>query len=144
MTREQIDAITPATPPYPAPPIDAAAAASEHLANLGLFNYSPVGLVQWVIDALHSHLDLPWCGAIACSSCPPACSRTAGAQYPFQSAATLLLRTLALPLNIQVTKFANRTHNVQPQIMRIQQRAQKASKISYILYTSIYMDYPYC
>ena len=35
------------------------------LAELGLCNYTPAGLVQWGLENIHVGLDIPWWGAIA-------------------------------------------------------------------------------
>lgn len=46
-----------------------AAAAEPSLAELGLANYTPVGLIQNLLEFMHVDLGLPWWGAIVVGKC---------------------------------------------------------------------------
>lgn len=46
-----------------------AVAAEPSLAELGLANYTPVGLIQNLLEFMHVDLGLPWWGAIVVGKC---------------------------------------------------------------------------
>lgn len=46
-----------------------AASAEPTLAELGLANYTPVGLIQNILEFMHVDLGLPWWGAIVVGKC---------------------------------------------------------------------------
>lgn len=46
-----------------------AAASEPTLAELGLANYTPVGLIQNLLEFMHVDLGLPWWGAIVAGQC---------------------------------------------------------------------------
>lgn len=53
-------------PEVPAETADAIQAAAEQsFAELGLGSYTPVGLIQNLLEFIHVDLELPWWGAIA-------------------------------------------------------------------------------
>ena len=50
------------------------AAAEQSFAELGLGSYTPVGLIQNLLEFMHVNLGLPWWGAIA--ACKGTCLYT--------------------------------------------------------------------
>ncbi|XP_006037156.2 mitochondrial inner membrane protein OXA1L-like, partial [Alligator sinensis] len=68
------------------------------LSELGLGNYTPVGLIQTVLESLHVHLGLPWWGAIM--------------------AATAVARFLVFPLILKGQREETKLNNQLPEITR--------------------------
>ena len=69
------------------------------LAAHGLGGYTPVGILQTAVDALHTSVGLPWWASIVC--------------------ATLVARTLLFPLIIKSQKNAARLNNIRPEMEKI-------------------------
>ena len=82
----------------------------QDLASLGLGAlYTPVGLVQHLLDALHATTGLPWWGTIAVT--------------------TVLLRLCLFPLSIKFAKNAAKMARLQPELAEIMQKIQHYAKI---------------
>lgn len=79
----QAPPVTPATPPPTAVPEVASgetadivqAAAEQSFSELGLGSYTPVGLIQNLLEFMHVNLGLPWWGAIATCKENISCTR---------------------------------------------------------------------
>ena len=89
---------------------DATSIASElpaqgDFTSLGLGGYSPIGLIQWSLEYLHVHAHLPWWLAIVAS--------------------TLVLRTLLLPVAINVQANAARLNNIRPETERLMAKVRQ-------------------
>ncbi|XP_025049324.1 mitochondrial inner membrane protein OXA1L-like [Alligator sinensis] len=69
------------------------------LSELGLASYTPVGLIQTLLESLHVHLGLPWWGAIV--------------------AGTVVVRCLVFPLIVKGQREAVKINNHMPQITRL-------------------------
>lgn len=67
--------------------------------SLGLGGYSPVGLIQWMLEYLHLHSHLPWWAAIVAS--------------------TLVLRTLLFPVGVRVQANAAKLNNIRPEMDKL-------------------------
>ncbi|KAM9645305.1 mitochondrial inner membrane protein OXA1L isoform 1-T1 [Trichechus inunguis] len=113
----QVQASPPAVPVTPSPtavtevaPGETAdvvqAAAEQSFAELGLGSYTPVGLIQNLLEFMHVDLGLPWWGAIAAS--------------------TVLARCLVFPLIIKGQKEAAKIHNHLPEIQKFSTRIREA------------------
>nr|XP_005895525.1 PREDICTED: mitochondrial inner membrane protein OXA1L [Bos mutus] len=109
--------VIPATPPPTAVPAvpevasgEAAdviqAAAEQSFAELGLGSYTPVGLIQNLLEFMHVNLGLPWWGAIA--------------------ACTVLARCLVFPLIVKGQREAAKIHNHLPEIQKFSARIREA------------------
>ncbi|KAM9202942.1 mitochondrial inner membrane protein OXA1L isoform 1-T1 [Dugong dugon] len=113
----QVQACPPAIPVTPSPtavtevaPGETAdvvqAAVEQSFAELGLGSYTPVGLIQNLLEFMHVDLGLPWWGAIAAS--------------------TVLARCLVFPLIIKGQKEAAKIHNHLPEIQKFSTRIREA------------------
>ncbi|TFJ97324.1 protein ENL-like [Platysternon megacephalum] len=78
------------------------------LAELGLSSYTPVGLIQNLLEFLHADLGLPWWGAIV--------------------AGTVAARCLVFPLIVKGQREAAKLNNHLPEITRLTQRMQDAKR----------------
>ena len=67
--------------------------------SLGLGGYSPVGLIQWSLEYMHSAIHLPWWVAIIAS--------------------TIVLRTVLLPVAIKVQTNGAKLHNIRPETEKL-------------------------
>ncbi|XP_004584962.2 mitochondrial inner membrane protein OXA1L [Ochotona princeps] len=94
-------------PEVPAETADAIQAAAEQsFAELGLGSYTPVGLIQNLLEFIHVDLELPWWGAIA--------------------ACTVFARCLIFPLIVKGQREAAKIHNHVPEIQRFTARIREA------------------
>ncbi|KAK2509571.1 hypothetical protein MC885_013412 [Smutsia gigantea] len=84
----------------------AQAAAEQSFAELGLGSYTPVGLIQNLLEFMHVNLGLPWWGAIA--------------------ACTVLARCLVFPLIVKGQREAAKIHNHLPEIQKFTTRIREA------------------
>uniref|UniRef100_A0A8C3SGI7 Mitochondrial inner membrane protein OXA1L n=1 Tax=Chelydra serpentina TaxID=8475 RepID=A0A8C3SGI7_CHESE len=104
----------PVVPPAAAPPpalggaVPSAAVPDVGLADLGLGSYTPVGLIQNLLEFLHVDLGLPWWGAIV--------------------AGTVAARCLVFPLIVKGQREAAKLNNHLPEITRLTQRMQEAKR----------------
>ncbi|XP_050774863.1 mitochondrial inner membrane protein OXA1L isoform X4 [Gopherus flavomarginatus] len=78
------------------------------LAELGLGSYTPVGLIQNLLEFLHTDLGLPWWGAIM--------------------AGTVAARCLVFPLIVKGQREAAKLNNHLPEITRLTQCMQDAKR----------------
>uniref|UniRef100_A0A673T7U8 OXA1L mitochondrial inner membrane protein n=1 Tax=Suricata suricatta TaxID=37032 RepID=A0A673T7U8_SURSU len=81
-------------------------AAEQSFAELGLGSYTPVGLIQNLLEYMHVNLGLPWWGAIA--------------------ACTVLARCLVFPLIVKGQREAAKIHNHLPEIQKFSTRIREA------------------
>ncbi|XP_068404033.1 mitochondrial inner membrane protein OXA1L [Eschrichtius robustus] len=110
----QAPPVIPATPPPTAVPEVASgdttdtilAAAEQSFTELGLGSYTPVGLIQNLLEFMHVNLGLPWWGAIA--------------------ACTVLARFLVFPLIVKGQREAANIHNHLPEIQKFSARIREA------------------
>lgn len=79
---------------------DIIAAAEPSLASLGLCNFTPVGLVQSILDSFHLTFGMPWWASIALC--------------------TVVFRTLMLPLMVKGQINTARLNKIKPELDRIQ------------------------
>ena len=87
-----------------------AAQAGQDLASLGLGAlYTPVGLVQILLDSLHTSSGLPWWGTVAVM--------------------TVFLRVCLFPLSVKFAKNAAKMAKIQPELAEIMKKVQHYSKI---------------
>nr|XP_045010773.1 mitochondrial inner membrane protein OXA1L [Jaculus jaculus] len=82
------------------------AAAEQTFTELGLGSYTPVGLIQNLLEFMHVDLGLPWWGAIA--TC------------------TVLARCLVFPLIVKGQREAAKIHNHMPEIQKFSARIREA------------------
>ncbi|XP_054545113.1 mitochondrial inner membrane protein OXA1L isoform X2 [Talpa occidentalis] len=82
------------------------AAAEQSFAELGLGSYTPVGLIQNLLEYIHVNLGLPWWGAIA--------------------ACTVLARCLVFPLIVKGQREAAKIHNHLPELQKFSTRIREA------------------
>ncbi|ELW69239.1 mitochondrial inner membrane protein OXA1L [Tupaia chinensis] len=82
------------------------AAVEQSFTELGLGSYTPVGLVQNLLEFMHVNLGLPWWGAIA--------------------ACTVLARCLVFPLIVKGQREAAKIHNHLPEIQKFSTRIREA------------------
>lgn len=82
------------------------AAAEQTFAELGLGSYTPVGLIQNLLETIHVNLGLPWWGAIA--------------------ACTVLARCLVFPLIVKGQREAAKIHNHLPELQKYSNRMREA------------------
>ncbi|KAG8509426.1 Mitochondrial inner membrane protein OXA1L [Galemys pyrenaicus] len=82
------------------------AAAEQSFAELGLASYTPVGLIQNLLEYMHVNLGLPWWGAIA--------------------ACTVLARLLVFPLIVKGQREAAKIHNHLPELQKFSTRIREA------------------
>jgi YidC/Oxa1 family membrane protein insertase len=83
---------------------------AQDLAGLGLGAlYTPVGLVQILLDSLHATTGLPWWGTIAVT--------------------TAIMRVCLFPLSVKFAKNAAKMAEIQPQLAEIMKKVQYYSKI---------------
>ncbi|XP_031217085.1 mitochondrial inner membrane protein OXA1L isoform X2 [Mastomys coucha] len=100
---------TPATVPEVASggPAEVVQSATEQsFAELGLGSYTPVGLIQNLLEYIHVDLGLPWWGAIA--TC------------------TILARCLVFPLIVKGQREAAKIHNHMPVMQKFSTRIREA------------------
>ncbi|KAF0877907.1 mitochondrial inner membrane protein OXA1L [Crocuta crocuta] len=81
-------------------------AAEQSFTELGLGSYTPVGLIQNLLEFVHVDLGLPWWGAIA--------------------ACTVLARCLVFPLIVKGQREAAKIHNHLPEIQKFSTRIREA------------------
>ena len=87
-----------------------AAHSGTDLASLGLGAlYTPVGLVQILLDSLHASTGLPWWGTVAI--------------------ATVIMRILLFPLSVKFSKNAAKMAKIQPELAEIMKKVQHYTKI---------------
>lgn len=93
--------------------VQAVSEAVQHghdLASLGLgVWYTPVGIVQILLDSLHHSTGLPWWGTIAITTCA--------------------LRLLLFPLSVKFASNAAKMAKIQPQVTEVMKKVQYYSKI---------------
>ncbi|EPY87618.1 mitochondrial inner membrane protein OXA1L [Camelus ferus] len=82
------------------------AAAEQSFSELGLGSFTPVGLIQNLLEFMHVNLGLPWWGAIA--------------------ACTVLARCLVFPLIVKGQREAAKIHNHMPEIQKFSTRIREA------------------
>nr|KAF6393153.1 OXA1L mitochondrial inner membrane protein [Pipistrellus kuhlii] len=82
------------------------AAAEQSFAELGLGSYTPVGLIQNLLEYIHVDLGLPWWGAIA--------------------VCTVIARCLVFPLIVKGQREAAKIHNHMPEIQKFSMRIREA------------------
>ncbi|KFO27516.1 Mitochondrial inner membrane protein OXA1L [Fukomys damarensis] len=82
------------------------AAAEPSFTELGLGSYTPVGLIQNLLEFMHIDLGLPWWGAIA--------------------GCTVLARCLVFPLIVKGQREAAKIHNHMPEIQKFSTRIREA------------------
>lgn len=100
----------PATPTAQETVVEALAANGEPtFASLGLGGYSPIGLLQNVLEFMHVSCDLPWYVTIALS--------------------TVLIRVLLTPLVIISQRNAAVMRNVMPEMQEIQNKLTEARQM---------------
>ncbi|EDM14152.1 rCG23545, isoform CRA_c [Rattus norvegicus] len=88
-------------------PADVVQCATEQsFAELGLGSYTPVGLIQNLLEYIHVDLGLPWWGAIA--TC------------------TVLARCLVFPLIVKGQREAAKIHNHMPEMQKFSARIREA------------------
>lgn len=75
------------------------------LPSLGLGGYSPVGLVQWTLEYMHVHANLPWWAAIV--------------------TATVLVRVALFPLAVRLQANSVRLNNIQPESEKLMSKAKE-------------------
>lgn len=75
-------------------------------ASIGLGGWSPVGMVQQIMEYLHVGLDIPWWGTIAIG--------------------TVVVRTVLFPLVIMAQRNAAKMHNNMPQMQLLQLKMTEA------------------
>lgn len=88
LSQVQAPPVVPAIPTPPAVPEVASGgaadvaqcAAEQSFAELGLGSYTPVGLIQNLLEFMHVDLGLPWWGAIATCKMHPEEGRGMGAE----------------------------------------------------------------
>ncbi|XP_005370551.1 mitochondrial inner membrane protein OXA1L [Microtus ochrogaster] len=110
----QAPPVVPATPSPPAVPEVASGgaadvaqcAAEQSFAELGLGSYTPVGLIQNLLEFMHVDLGLPWWGAIA--TC------------------TVVARCLIFPLIVKGQREAAKIHNHMPVIQKFSTQIREA------------------
>nr|KAF6501756.1 OXA1L mitochondrial inner membrane protein [Molossus molossus] len=82
------------------------AAAEQSFTELGLGSYTPVGMIQNLLEFMHVNLGLPWWGAIA--------------------VCTVLARCLVFPLIVKGQREAAKIHNHLPEIQKFSTRIREA------------------
>ncbi|ERE89351.1 inner membrane protein OXA1L [Cricetulus griseus] len=110
----QAPPVVPATPTPPVVPEVASGgtadaiqcAAEQSFSELGLGSYTPVGLIQNLLEFMHVDLGLPWWGAIA--TC------------------TVLARCLVFPLIVKGQREAVKIHNHMPVIQKFSTQIREA------------------
>ncbi|XP_072410686.1 mitochondrial inner membrane protein OXA1L isoform X2 [Chiloscyllium punctatum] len=95
-----------AVPTPPAELLDVAQAQEAGLAELGLGGYTPVGLVQQVLEFIHLEVGLPWWGAIV--------------------AGTVLARTLVFPVIVKGQREAAKLNNHLPEMTKLTNKMNEA------------------
>ncbi|KAM9425202.1 mitochondrial inner membrane protein OXA1L [Pholidichthys leucotaenia] len=85
-----------------------AVAAEPRLAELGLAGYTPVGLIQNLLEFIHMDLGLPWWGAIV--------------------AGTVLARLAVFPFIVKGQREAAKLNNVLPQINKLTAKMNEAKQ----------------
>lgn len=85
-----------------------AAGGEQRLAELGLGSYTPVGLIQNILEFLHMDLGLPWWGAIV--------------------AGTVLARLTVFPIIVKGQREAAKLNNVMPQMNKLTNKIREAQQ----------------
>lgn len=85
-----------------------AAAAEPSLAELGLANYTPVGLIQNLLEFMHVDVGLPWWGAIVVG--------------------TVLARLAVFPVMVKGQREAAKLNNVLPEMTKLTNRLNEAKR----------------
>ncbi|XP_035531653.1 mitochondrial inner membrane protein OXA1L [Morone saxatilis] len=104
LTHPAIEHVTDAVPT--AAEVLQAASREASLTELGLAQYTPVGMVQNFLDSMHLDLGLPWWGAIV--------------------VATVFVRLAVFPVIVSTQKEAAKTHNLLPEMTKINSRLDEA------------------
>lgn len=78
------------------------------LKAMGLVNFTPVGALETMLEAIHISTGLPWWGTIA--------------------VATVVIRTALLPFIVKLQGNTARLHNVKPQLERLTQNMKLAQE----------------
>jgi len=79
------------------------------ISSLGLGGYTPVGLIQTVLELTHTYIGLPWWGAIV--------------------AGTLVFRILVFPIMVKGQVNSARLQAVKPELERIQEKMREVSNL---------------
>ncbi|XP_067951086.1 mitochondrial inner membrane protein OXA1L-like isoform X2 [Watersipora subatra] len=98
-------------PPPPDPPLyteQLTALGEPTLSSLGLGGYWPPGLVQSLLESIHTTFDIPWFASII--------------------ALTLAIRCLTLPITVMQLKNAARMNNHMPTLMKLQTQVAEAHR----------------
>ncbi|MEQ2202576.1 Mitochondrial inner membrane protein oxa1l, partial [Xenoophorus captivus] len=85
-----------------------AVAAEPRLAELGLAGYTPVGLIQSLLEFFHMDLGLPWWGAIVVG--------------------TVLARLAVFPVIVKGQREAAKLNNVLPEMTKLTNRMNEAKQ----------------
>ncbi|XP_060677674.1 mitochondrial inner membrane protein OXA1L isoform X2 [Hemiscyllium ocellatum] len=103
---QSLASVPAALPSPPAELLDATLAQEAGLAELGLGGYTPVGLVQQILEFIHLEVGLPWWGAIV--------------------AGTVLARTLVFPVIVKGQREAAKLNNHLPEMTKLTNRMNEA------------------
>lgn len=134
------------TPPLIEQALDAAATAAEglqvaaaeqSLAELGLAGYTPVGLIQNLLEFMHVDIGLPWWGAIVVgqqtvktyswrSNSQPRLPILAFFRLP--RAGTVLARLAVFPVIVKGQREAAKLNNVLPEMTKLTNRMNEAKQ----------------
>ena len=87
--------------------LQSAAQTSTDLASIGLGGYTPPGLLQTILEALHTQGGLSWWSSIILS--------------------TIILRSLLFPLTVRSMRASQRALLVQPQLAEVQDAMKRAT-----------------
>ncbi|KAM9836799.1 mitochondrial inner membrane protein OXA1L [Aulostomus maculatus] len=107
-----VDPTTVVTQPVFEPVVDIAAEVLQAvvietpLSEMGLCAFTPVGLVQGLLDVMHLHLGLSWCGAIV--------------------AGTILARFCMLPVAVKAQRETTKMNNVMPEMTKLNNKLTDA------------------
>ena len=82
-------------------------ACATDFASLGLGGYTPSGIIQTILDAMHNNVGLPWWACIVIS--------------------TIVLRTALFPFTLRSMRSAQRTAVVQPELTEVMDKAKRAN-----------------
>lgn len=113
-----------------------AAAVEPSLAELGLANYTPVGLIQNLLEFAHMDLGLPWWGAIALGRHRKHCSISVAvvssvltiSSYPLFCVGTVVARMAVFPLIVKGQREAAKLNNVMPEMTKLTTKMTEAKQ----------------
>ncbi|XP_067645962.1 mitochondrial inner membrane protein OXA1L isoform X2 [Eurosta solidaginis] len=108
----------PPVPPAPLEEVTINALGEPTFASIGLGGWSPVGMVENIMEYLHVTCDLPWWGAIALG--------------------TLAVRIIIFPLVIMAQRNAAKMGNNMPQMQVLQLKMSEARQTGNVLDASRY------